>query len=116
IPFENRLVVGELSASELCEVVAEDAAGDKRCDRILWPFAVAARGDGAPPGLSLAGRPVDPGRRVRIAFNNYDAQSGGRRLPRLAEILRGPAAKRELVLLDPRGAVVARLLERGTVS
>jgi 5'-nucleotidase len=116
IPYENLLVVGELSAAELVEVVAEDAAGDKRSDRILWPFTVAARGDGGPPALHLGGRPVEPGRRFRIAFNNYDAQSGGRRLPRLAEILRGPAAKRELVPLDTRGALVASLLERGTVS
>ena len=96
--------------------MAEDATGDKRSDRILWPFTVVARGDGALPALELEGRPVDPGRRFRIAFNNYDAQSGGRRLPRLAEILRAPAAKRELVPLDTRAALVASLLERGTVS
>ncbi len=116
IPYDNLLVVAELSPAELLEVVAEDAAGDTKSDRTLWPFAVAEAAGGAPPELLFRGRPVDPARRYRIAFNNYDAQSGGRRLPRLAAILAKPEAKRKRVPIDTRAALVESLLERGTIG
>ncbi len=116
IPYDNLLVVGELSGTELLAVVAEDAAGDPKSDRTLWPFVVGKGGGDVPPTLLLRGQPVDPERRFRIAFNNYDAQSGGRRLPRLAAILGAPAAKRKRVPLDTRAALVESLLERGTIG
>ncbi|RLS36086.1 MAG: bifunctional metallophosphatase/5'-nucleotidase [Planctomycetota bacterium] len=115
IPYENLLVVAELSAAELLEVVAEDA-GDPRSDRTLWPFTVVKAGADRPARLERKGELVDPQARFRIAFNSYDAQSGGRRLPKLFAILSGPAAKRQLVQIDSRSALIASLLDRGTVG
>ena len=44
--------------------------------------------------IALDGKELAADRRVKIAFNSYDAQSGGRRLMRMREILEAPAAKR----------------------
>ena len=116
IPYENLLVVGELSMADLLEVVAEDAGGDSRSDRTLWPFTVVSGADRKPTGLEYRGEPVAGDRRFRIAFNSYDAQSGGRRLPRLMAILARPEAKRTLVPIDTRSALIESLLARGTVG
>ena len=93
-----------------------DAAGDPRSDRTLWPFTTTAEGDGTPASLAFRGRPADPSRRFRVAFNTYDAQSGGRRLPRLAALVARPEAKRTRVPLDTRAALIESLLERGTIG
>lgn len=112
IPFENRLVVAELSAAELAEIVAEDAA-DKRSDRTLWPFQVEIDPAGRLQRVLFRGEEVPRDRRFRIACNAFDAQSAGRRLPRLAELVAAPPAKRLLTGLDTRTALVAHLRERG---
>jgi 2',3'-cyclic-nucleotide 2'-phosphodiesterase (5'-nucleotidase family) len=114
IPYENLLVVAELSGAELLEVIAEDA-GDPRSDRTLWPFTIVKDGDGQ-PALQRDGERIDPQARFRIAVNSYDAQSGGRRLPKLRAILESPQAKRRLVPIDTRSALIASLLDRGTVG
>lgn len=116
IPYENLLVVAELSGAELLEIVAEDAAGDPKSDRTLWPFTVSRDEGRKPASLLLGDRPVDPAGRFRIAFNTYDAQSGGRRLPRLAALVARPEAKRTRVPLDTRAALIESLLERGTIG
>ena len=115
IPYENLLVVGELSGADLLEVVAEDA-GDSRSDRTLWPFKVVPGADRKPLSLEFNGEPVRADRRFRVAVNSYDAQSGGRRLPRLMTLLGGPEAKRTLVPIDTRSALIESLLARGTVG
>lgn len=110
LPYENLLVTAELSVAELLEVVAEDAK-DKKSDRTLWPFEARAGTDGRVAGLALDGRALtDPARRFRIAFNSYDAQSAGQRLPRLREIVAAPAAKRRWTGVDTRGALIEHLL------
>jgi hypothetical protein len=109
LPYENRLVVAELSAAELAQVVAEDAR-DERSDRTAWPFEIEQ--NGPRPRVRRAGVEIPPERRLRIALNAYDAQSGGRRLPRLAEIVAAPPAKRIFTALDARGALIDFLLER----
>jgi hypothetical protein len=91
LPYENGLVVAELTAADLREIQEED--GDQRT---LWP-AVVADGDA----------------RVRVAFNTYDAQSGGRRLPKLFEILSRPESKRRDTSVSAREALVDHLAAKG---
>jgi hypothetical protein len=62
------------------------------------------------------GGDVDPERRLSIAFNSYDAQSGGRRLMKLRDILQRPEAKLRTTSLDTRGALIEGLLNRGTIG
>jgi 5'-nucleotidase/UDP-sugar diphosphatase len=115
LPYENMLVTAEVTAADLLTIVAEDA-GVRDSDRTLWPFEVVAVGDGPPARLRLGGADVPADRRLTIAFNSYDAQSGGRRLMKTRDILAAPAANRRTTPLDARSALVDGLLDRGTVS
>ncbi len=115
IPYENMLATAEVQARDLLTIVAEDA-GDKKSDRTLWPFEVVRGGDGRPTGVRHKGSDVDPDRRFTIAFNSYDAQSGGRRLLKLREILQRPESKLRTTSLDTRGALIEGLLNRGTIG
>ena len=115
IPYENMLATAEVTARDLLAIVSEDA-GDKRSDRTLWPFEVVRGDGGKPAAVRREGREVDPDRRLAIAFNSYDAQSGGRRLMKLREILQQPAAKLRTTSLDTRGALIEGLLNRGAIG
>lgn len=115
IPYENMLVTADVTAADVVQIVAEDAR-QKDSDRTLWPFEVVAGGDGRPAALRLAGAEVPPERRLVIAFNAYDAQSGGRRLMKTRDILAAPAAGRTTWPIDTRSALIDGLLDRGTVG
>jgi len=115
VPYENTLVTAELSAEDLVRVVAEDAE-DKRSDRSLWPFTLEIGKGGTPERFLHRERSVRPGERFRIAFNSYDAQSGGRRLLLLRELLARPEAKRSGTTLDTRTALIDFLLDRREVG
>ena len=82
--------------STLAEILAED-----KDQRTLW------MADGNPPA---------EGKRHRIAFNTYDAQSGGLRLPRLFEILNRPASKRVETAVATREALIGYLAEKKVIG
>ena len=115
VPYENMLATAEVTARDLIAILAEDA-GDKKSDRTLWGFETVRDAAGKPQAVRRDGREVDPARRFTIAFNSYDAQSGGRRLMKLREILRQPEAKLRTTQLDTRGALIEGLLDRGTIG
>jgi len=114
VPYENLLVTAEVTGGDLVEILAEDA-GVRGSDRTLWPFEVVGDEAGR-PRISLAGREVPRDRRFTIAFNSYDAQSGGRRLMKTREIIAAPGAKRRTTPVDTRGALIDFLLDRGAVG
>ena len=105
----------DVAARDLLTIVAEDA-GDKKSDRTLWPFEVIRDGEGKPKGVRHKGSDVAPDRRLTIAFNSYDAQSGGRRLMKLREILQRPASELRTTSIDTRGALIEGLLDRGAIG
>lgn len=112
IPYENLLVVADLSAEQLAAIVAEDAK-DSKSDRTLWPFEVEFDKQGKLRRFAREGQEItDLTRRFRIAFNSYDTQSAGRRLPRLRDLVAAPEARRRLTAIDTRGALVEHLLEK----
>ena len=115
LPYENLLTTAEVSAAELIEIVREDRT-DQRSDRTLWPFEIDLTGDAPPTRFLHRGEPVDPDRRFTIAFNSYDAQSGGRRLMRLREIVLQPTAKRRTNPIDTRSALIDGILKRGGIA
>jgi 5'-nucleotidase/UDP-sugar diphosphatase len=115
IPYENMLVTAEVTPADLAVILAEDAK-DRRSDRTLWPFEVTTEPGGRVTRISRGGEPLPPDRRVRIAFNSYDAQSGGRRMPAMGKIMAAPASRRTTTPVDTRGALIAGLLDRGTVG
>lgn len=110
LPYENGLVTAELTAEELAAIAGEDKGS-----RTLWPFELKQDGAGAVTGFLYKGQPVDPAKRYRIAFNTYDAQSGGRSLPRLHEIVNRPAGKRTPTPVATRDALIAFLSARGEI-
>ena len=115
IPYENMLATAHVKARDLLTIVAEDA-GDKKSDRTLWPFEVTRDGDGRPSAIRHEGRVIDPDRRLTLAFNSYDAQSGGKRLLKLRAILQEPEAHLRTTSLDTRRALIDGLLDRGEVG
>lgn len=115
IPYENMLATADVKARDLLTILAEDA-GDKKSDRTLWPFETVRDADGRPTGFRHEGREIDPDRRLTLAFNSYDAQSGGRRLMKLREILQHPEANLRTTALDTRTALIEGLLDRGEIG
>ncbi len=116
LPYENVLVTARLTAAELIEIVREDAA-EPKSDRTLWPFELKLDPTGRVERFTFKGQPVPDGnRRYTIAFNSYDAQSGGRRLMKLAAIVAAPAAERRPSGIEARGALIDYLLDRGEIS
>lgn len=116
LPYENVLVTARLTAAELIEIVREDAS-EAKSDRTLWPFGLKLDAAGRVEHFTHKGRPVPDGdQRYTIAFNSYDAQSGGKRLMKLASIVASPAAGRRPSGIEARGALIDFLLERGEIS
>jgi 2',3'-cyclic-nucleotide 2'-phosphodiesterase (5'-nucleotidase family) len=115
IPYENLLVTAEVTGAGLMAMLAEDS-GIKDSDRILWPLEVVRDETGRPVRILRDGEDVSPDRRLTIALNSYDAQSGGRRLMQTREILAAPAAKLRSTTIDTRTALIDGLLDRGTVG
>jgi len=115
IPYENMLVTAEVTAGDLATILAEDRQV-RGSDRMLWPFDVTFDPAGSVTRIAIGEEAVSPDRRLRIAFNSYDAQSGGRRMMRMREILAAPAANRTTTAVDTRGALISGLLDRGTVG
>jgi hypothetical protein len=115
IPYENLLVTAEVTGGELLEILGEDA-GVRGSDRTLWPFDVIADDTGRPARILRDGQEVPRDRRLMIAFNSYDCQSGGRRLMRMRDILAAPAARRQTTPVDTRGALIDHLLDKGVVG
>ncbi len=115
LPYENLLTIAEVSAEELIEIVNEERK-ERGSDRTLYPFDLELETDGKPKRFLYQGEPVAAGRRFKIGFNSYDAQSGGKRLMRLREILAAPAAKRSTTPIDTRGALIDGILNRKEIS
>lgn len=115
LPYENLLTTAELDVPSILEVLREERSV-RKSDRILWPFEVRFRGDGSVLSFKRDGKNVDPAARLRIAFNTYDAQSGGRTLMKLRTILESPAAKRVTTRIDTRTALIEGLQRRGTLA
>jgi 2',3'-cyclic-nucleotide 2'-phosphodiesterase (5'-nucleotidase family) len=115
IPYENRLVTASLTGRQLASIVREDA-GVRDSDRTLWPFDIGFDSQGELVRFRHRDEPADPAGRFTIALNSYDAQSGGRRLPKLRELLEQPEARRTLHALGTREALLEDLLGRGRVG
>ena len=119
MPYENGVVTSSLTHAEIV-VILEEAFTNERNSRNLMGFTVRTTGTRKNPKitelLDAAGQPLDPFHRHRIAFNSYDAQSAGERLPRLREILRQPEAETTFHHLETRHAMIDFFQKHGTVS
>jgi 5'-nucleotidase / UDP-sugar diphosphatase len=114
LPYENLLVTASLGARELIEIIKMER-GLKTSDRILWPFQLRLDGGGEVRSFTHRGKAVAEDARFTIAFNSYDAQSGGQTMMPLREILSRPGAKRRFTGIDTRNALIDGLLRRGEI-
>lgn len=111
LPYENLLLVAELSAEELVEIIKEERRL-RSSDRILWPFEIRLDRSGNVTHFERMDEPVAAGSRFTIAFNSYDAQSGGQTMMRLREIVAQASTKRVLTKIDTRSALIDGFLNR----
>lgn len=93
MPFDNFLTVFSVTPAQLIEIIQEDLAGG-RSDRSLWPLTLVLDPEGNPAKVLKDGKPLADDARIRLAMNSYDAQSGGKRLMKLRDLVRSPQAER----------------------
>ncbi|MEO6872689.1 MAG: bifunctional UDP-sugar hydrolase/5'-nucleotidase [Chthoniobacterales bacterium] len=108
LPYENFLVTGELTPDELRSVL--DEVLQSRESRSLVGFRMALEGKGRDRRLTsltrAAGRPLEFAHRYRIAFNTFDASSGGHRFMKLRALLERPASQRTFHPVQTREALI----------
>lgn len=109
MPYENFTVTAALMREEIIAILNE-AFANGRNSRNLLGFTVRLQAAQKNPAvaevLDASGQPLAPGQRHVIAFNSYDAQSGGQRLLRLKEILGSPEARTTFHPVETRQAVI----------
>ena len=115
LPYENLLVTAVLGTRELIEIIKMER-GMRGSDRILWPFQLRLEGSGAVKSFTHRGKPVAEDARFTIAFNSYDAQSGGQSMMLLREILSRPDSKRHITGIETRNALIDGLLRRRQIG
>jgi 5'-nucleotidase / UDP-sugar diphosphatase len=115
LPYENWLVTAKLGPQDLIEIIKIERSS-RGSDRILWPFKLRLDASGTVESFTHHGQPVAEGSRYTIAFNSYDAQSGGQSMLRLHEILNRPEAKRNFTGIEARNALIDGLLRRKVIG
>ncbi len=107
LPYENTFVTVSLTPGQLLEIVEESRKTPS--DRTLWPYEIVWE-KRVPVRILKDGSDLDPGKRITVAFNSYDSQSGGRDLMRLREIVNLPSSNRKPIDINSRNALIEGLL------
>jgi len=108
IPYENYIVTAQLSPEEIRSSMQEVFASHEK--RNLLGFEVKAEGRGNDckiVSMNLANRePLDRNKKYIIAFNSFDARSGGHHFMKLRTLLERPEANCILHPVQTRDAVI----------
>jgi 5'-nucleotidase / UDP-sugar diphosphatase len=108
IPYENYIVTAELSPDEIKAVMEEVYASHER--RNLLGFDVKLEGRGADCRITSMtmqdGRPLERGKKYAVAFNSFDARSGGHHFMKLRALLDMPSAKSVMHPVQTRDALI----------
>jgi 5'-nucleotidase / UDP-sugar diphosphatase len=108
IPYENYIVTAQLSPEEI-KVAMEDAFASHE-KRNLLGFEVKTEGHGDDRkivSMSLANRePLDRNKKYIVAFNSFDARSGGHHFMKLRALLERPEANCVLHPVQTRDALI----------
>ncbi len=115
MPYENRIVTAELTREDLFVIFAE-----LRGSRGIMGMHVQFEGLRGPMTIldisDREGRPLQANRRYLVAFNSYDAASGGQNMMQLREILHRRASRMRLQPILTRHALIDYFTSRGEVS
>jgi 2',3'-cyclic-nucleotide 2'-phosphodiesterase (5'-nucleotidase family) len=109
IPFENYIVTAHLSPEEIKIAMDEVFASHEK--RNLLGFAMKAKGRGGDckiVSMTLAnGEPLDRNKKYVIAFNSFDARSGGHHFMKLRAFLERAEASCILHPVQTRDALIS---------
>jgi 2',3'-cyclic-nucleotide 2'-phosphodiesterase/3'-nucleotidase len=118
LPYENFLVTGELTPNELRSLL--DEVLQSRDARSLTGFRLFIEGQGSERRLTnltrADGRPLGLEHRYRIAFNTFDASSGGHRFMKLRALLERPEVRRIIHPVQTREALIDFFRRHGKVQ
>lgn len=114
LPFENYLVTAELSGEQFMVIMRENLEQGKGARSLSG--GLTATGLSGQVYRNSTGKILEPRERVTIAFNAYDAQSGGQRLNKLREILAEPACKYTTTPVQTRTALIDFIKARGEID
>jgi 2',3'-cyclic-nucleotide 2'-phosphodiesterase (5'-nucleotidase family) len=111
VPYENTIMLAELTPAELEAVVAEQIAN--RTSYVysgVWGAEMAIQAQDPEPQARVRLTRLQDGRdplpeRLLVAMNSHTAAGGGGRFPRLFEILQAAAAHRRDTRINSRDAV-----------
>ena len=117
MPYENQVVTARLNREELTVILRE--VFTNWASRSLMGMSVDIEGRGRDLEVKeiydREGRPLHARNRYRIAFNSYDAQSGGHRFMELRDILRRPESRMTIHPVQTREAIIDYFTAREVV-
>ncbi len=120
IPYENRIVSADITGEQLMAIIKE--AFNSGFGKKLFGFHVESRWDGLKREREISqirradGKPIDRSTTYRIAFNSYDAQSGGRKLMVLRDVLLKFSSNTVYHPIDTRAALADWFLDQGEIT
>ena len=108
IPFENYVVTAQLSPEEIKTAMEDVFASHEKRNLLGFDVKTEGRGDDCKiVSLTPANRePLDRNKRYVIAFNSFDARSGGHHFMKLRAFLERPEAKCILHPVQTRDALI----------
>lgn len=113
VPYDNSLVTIQISVAELKAVVSQ-ALSFKRS---LIGLGFVLNSEGEVIEISNGeGEILADQERVCLAVNAYDSQSGGRRLPLLAQAVENPENQRQFHPIQTRQALISLFAEHPELS
>jgi len=118
LPYENQIVTIDLSYADLL-ALAQDLGNGRDIRRLMGVRVISARvGNQLKVSAICAadGSPLPVRSAYRIAFNSFDAQSGGQRFPLLAQLVTQPSNRRVLHPMQIRDALIDFFITRQKVG
>jgi 5'-nucleotidase / UDP-sugar diphosphatase len=108
IPFENYIVRAQFSPDEIKAAMEEVFTSHEKRNLLGFEVKTEGRGDDCQiVSMALAdGQPLDRGKKYVVAFNSFDACSGGHHFMKLRALLERPEANCILHPVQTRDAVI----------
>ena len=109
IPYENYIVTARLSPEQIKIAMEDVFASHEKRNLLGFEMKTDGRGDDCKiVSMTLANRdPLDRNKKYVIAFNSFDARSGGHHFMKLRAFLERPEANCILHPLQTRDALVS---------
>jgi 2',3'-cyclic-nucleotide 2'-phosphodiesterase/3'-nucleotidase len=109
IPFENYIVTAQLFPDEIKSAMQEVFASHEKRNLLGFDVKIEGRGDGCRlVSMTLANHELlDPSKKYTIAFNSFDARSGGHHFMKLRALLERPESKCIRHSVQTRDALIA---------